>query len=105
MHTDTSGCDVKVVMRSEAGCALPTEFSLTKFMNQYPWVFGLLMILCGPFISLYGRRFFPKVIASIVTVSTMVLLLLIASYVGLMYSGLQIVLTVIVAGGLSIFLA
>lgn len=63
------------------------------------------MILSGPFISLYGRRFFPKVLAGIVIVSAMVVILFASSYLGLMASGMGIVLSVVIAIGLSLFLA
>jgi hypothetical protein len=92
-------------MKHEAGCPILTDFSLTEFMHKYPWIFGLIMIILGPFVSMYGRRFFPKVLAGIVIVSAMVVILVASSYLGLMASGMGIILSIIIALGLSIFLA
>ncbi len=72
LGVDTTGCDVRVMIESKAGCMLAADFSLTEFMQRYPWLFGLIMIVSGPFVAFYGRRYLPKVIAGIVFISSVV---------------------------------
>lgn len=41
-------------------------FNFNQFINDHPWVLGVLFLLAGPIIALFGKRWFPFVVASIV---------------------------------------
>ena len=43
-------------------------FAFSSFTQKYPWAFGIIMIAGGPIIALFGQRFFPWVIAGIVSI-------------------------------------
>ena len=64
--------------------------SFSKFMHDYPWLFGIIMILGGPIVALYGRRFFPYVIAGIVSLSFLLMSLIVCSLLGFMEKNLGI---------------
>jgi MFS family permease len=73
-------------------------------MHNYPWLFGIIMILGGPIVALYGRRFFPYVIAGIVSISFLLLSLIVCSLLGFMEATLGIAGSVcfaIAIGGLA----
>jgi hypothetical protein len=53
-------------------------------MTDYPWLFGIIMILGGPIVALYGRRFFPWVISGVVALSFLMGALVICSILGFM---------------------
>ena len=54
-------------MSHSAGCPVGTVVS--SFMRFSPWFFGLIMIVGGPFVALFGKRYFSWIIAGIVIVS------------------------------------
>jgi len=64
--------------------------NFNQFMHDYPWAIGIIMILGGPIVALYGRRFFPWVIAGIVSLTFLIGTLLFCSIIGLFntYGGL-----------------
>ena len=52
------------------------------------------MILGGPIAALYGRRFFPWVIAGIVSISFLLLFMFLSSAVGLMSSNVGLIFSI-----------
>jgi len=87
------------VIEHASGCPIAANdpLSFTKFLKKYPWTIGLIMIIAGPIIALYGRRFFPWVIGGIVFFTTVLLMLITCSYVGALISGYGILISVIVS--------
>lgn len=78
--------------------------NFAQFMHKYPWMFGLIMILGGPIVALYGRRFFPWVIAGIVSVTLLLGTLVFCSLVGFMETNIGLASSIIaslVVGGLA----
>jgi hypothetical protein len=75
---------------------------LGQFIKDYPWLFGIIMILGGPIIAFYGRRFFPWVIASIVFISTLLITLVICQLIGLFSGTVGIAVSLVVAVTLSV---
>lgn len=53
-------------------------------MDESPWVIGVILIACGVFSSLYGRRFFPAVISGTISISFLIAVLVFCSFVGAM---------------------
>jgi Domain of unknown function (DUF4203) len=76
--------------------------SISKFMHDYPYVFGVLLICLGPVVALYGRRFFPWVICGIISSTLFLGVLVFSSVVGLMQSTSSLIITVI---GAAVFAA
>jgi hypothetical protein len=72
----------------------------SKFMNDYPWLFGIIMILGGPIVAFYGKRFFPWVVSGIVAVTFLLGALVVCSLLGYMETttgvGVSIAVSVIV---------
>lgn len=58
----------------------------SKFIHDYPWLFGIIMILGGPIVAMYGRRFFPWVVAGVVAVTILLGALIMSSVLGFMES-------------------
>lgn len=79
--------------------------NFSSFMHDYPWVFGIIMILGGPIVALYGRRFFPWVIAGIVSISFLLLFMILSSAVGLMSSNIGLILSIGFGGLFSVIIA
>jgi hypothetical protein len=66
-------------------------------MIDYPWLFGLIMIIGGPIVALFGRKFFPWVIAGIVSVTFLLGTLVFCSLLGFMETWLGVGISVAVA--------
>jgi hypothetical protein len=58
--------------------------NFSKFIHDYPWAFGIIMILGGPIVLLFGRRFFPWVTAGIVAISICLGAFVVCSILGFM---------------------
>jgi hypothetical protein len=69
--------------------------NLSKFINDYPWVLGIIMIVGGPFVALFGRRYFPWVTAGIVSFTCLLTCLIFCEIIGLMAKPLWITASVI----------
>ena len=95
MSVDTKGCDAKVVVAHKAGCPAGKAMNLSNFINEYPWVLGLLMILGGPVVALFGRRWFPWVTAGVVAVSALLFCLIFCEITGFMDKVIEVVASVI----------
>ena len=95
ISVDTSHCEAKVVVAHKAGCPAGKAMNLSKFINDYPWVLGLIMIVGGPIVALFGRRWFPWVTAGIVTITSLLLCLIFCEITGFMDKPIEIVASVI----------
>ena len=84
ISVDTSTCEAKVVIAHKAGCPAGKAMNLSKFINDYPWVLGIIMITGGPFVALFGRRFFPWVTAGIVSFTALLACLIFCEILGFM---------------------
>lgn len=69
---------------------------MTSFVEDHPWILGILMLIGGPIVALCGKRWFPWVTAGIALVFSACFLLMILSVFGWMTTtaGLAICLTV-----------
>jgi hypothetical protein len=63
-------------------------------MHNYPWLVGILLIVGGPIVALYGRRFFPWVIAGIVSLNVLLGTLVFCSVVGFMESTITLSISI-----------
>jgi len=39
---------------------------LQRFMEDYPWIMGVILIIAGLFVGIFGKRFFAKVLACVI---------------------------------------
>lgn len=69
---------------------------MTSFVEDHPWILGVLMLLGGPIVALFGKRWFPWVTSGIAFVFSFCFILMILSVFGWMTTtvGLAICLTV-----------
>ena len=84
MNVDSASCDVSVRVSHKAGCPAGQIMNLSKFIQDDPWVFGVIMILGGPFVLLFGRKFFPWVTAGVVSLFLLLGSLVFCGLVGFM---------------------
>jgi hypothetical protein len=58
-------CLFSVIVAHSAGCANVDVSGFGNFMNENPWILGIILLVCGPFIAFCGKRFYPWVTAFI----------------------------------------
>ena len=97
VSADDTHCNTKIVVAHESGCPVGKIMSITKFMHDYPYVFGIILILFGPVVALYGRRFFPWVVGGIVSLCALLGILVFSSVVGLMSTTTNLIVSIVVA--------
>lgn len=97
INADPGACNVKVIVAHESGCPVGKIMSLSKFMHDYPYIFGIILILGGPIVALYGRRFFPWVIGGIVSICILLGILVFCSVVGIMNTTAGAIVSIVVA--------
>ena len=88
----TDKCEIYLDVSHKAGCPAGEIIDFAKLMHDYPWLFGIIMVVGGPLVAMYGKRFFPWVVAGIVSVTLLMASLVICSVLGFMssYSGVGI---------------
>lgn len=85
-----------------SGCPAGQIMNFSKFVHDYPWAFGLLMVLGGPIVLLFGRRFFPWVTAGIVAVCLFFGTFMIASILGFMDTTVGLIISIGVSAGVGL---
>lgn len=93
-----------ILASHSAGCPAGQVMNFSSFMTKYPWALGLIMILLGPVVGLFGRRFFPWVISGIVAMTLLLAGLIITSILGFMDTTVGLAISVavsIILGGLA----
>ena len=93
---DQSTCDIKIVVAHTSGCPAGQIMNFQQFMVDYPWLFGLIMILGGPIVALFGRKFFPWVIFCCVGITFFMATLIFCSLLGFMETWLGVGISVLV---------
>ena len=79
----------------KAGCPAGQIMNFGKFVHTYPWLFGIILVLGGPIVLLFGRRFFPWVMAGIVAVSGGFGAFMICSVLGFMETTIGLVISAV----------
>lgn len=57
---------------------------MVKYLDEYPWLVGVLLICAGIFVGMYGIRYFTKVLYGVVFLISLMFLLVLCSVFGLM---------------------
>jgi len=76
--------------------------NFSKFVHDYPWAFGLLMMLGGPVILLFGRRFFPWVTGGLITVCLFFGVFMISSILGFMDTKVGLIISIAASAGVGL---
>jgi hypothetical protein len=102
IKVDQTTCNVRVMVAHASGCPAGQIMNFSKFVHDYPWAFGLLMVLGGPIVLLFGRRFFPWVTAGIVAVCLFFGTFMIASILGFMDTTVGLMISIGVSAGVGL---
>lgn len=78
-------------------------FAFSSFTQKYPWAFGIIMIIGGPIIALFGQRFFPWVIAGIVSIVILMGAIVSSDVLGFHNTNMSLGISIGVAALISIF--
>ena len=76
--------------------------NFSQIMHDYPWLFGIIMIVGGPICAFFGRRFFPWVISGIVAVTLLLGTLIVCSVLGFMETTIGLGVSIGVAAILAV---
>lgn len=97
----TDPCLFKVVVAHDAGCPTVDGSGFANFMDENPWILGIVMLVCGPVVAMCGKRFFPWVTAGIAAIFVGFGLLIFFSAFEWMSGTAGLVICLIVAIGLA----
>lgn len=78
--------------------------TLQGFLTDYPWLLGVIFLVGGPVIGLYGQRLLKWVIAGLVCLFAACFLVVIASAMTWMDTTVGFVLCTCIAIGVGVFL-
>ena len=92
-------CQYTVNMKHKAGCptvTLDTERYM-GWLNDNEWAIGIIYVIAGPLIALFGTAWFPYVVSSLIAIFTIGTVVGISLACGLMTSTTGTVITCVVA--------
>jgi len=58
-------CSPVITFTHSAGCPTADLDTVAIFLEKYPWVLAIFLLIVGPVITFFGKRFIPYVIATI----------------------------------------
>lgn len=101
---DAGICEYTVDLKHDAGCptvSIDLE-AAEQWLNENQWVIGLIYLVAGPIIALFGLKWFPYVTASIAAIFVIGIVTSFSLAMGWMYTttGVVIVLVVALIGGI-----
>lgn len=59
----TNPCELSVTVEHSAACPMIDLSGVATFLTAAKWVVGIIFVLSGPFIGMFGKRWFPWVVA------------------------------------------
>jgi hypothetical protein len=81
---DTDKCNPTLSFTSAVGCPDASLDTISIFIEKYPWVIAIFLLIVGPVICFFGRRFIPWVIAVIGGLSAFVIALCLCAAFGML---------------------
>lgn len=81
-HSDY--CNPVVMFTHASGCPDATLDTVAIFLEEYPWVLAIFLLVVGPVICFFGKRFIPWVIAVIGGVVAFIIVLALCSAMGML---------------------
>ena len=92
------GCVYTVNLKHDAGCNMGVDTEIaTQWLADNEWAIGILYLIIGPILALFGAAWFPYVTASLVAVFTIGLLCSLSLAAGWMATTVGTVVTFVVA--------
>lgn len=80
----TDLCSPKLTFAHKTGCPVFEATSIVRYLSENPWLLGIILLIFGGIVTFYGGKFFPWVLASITGGVTFLVILLLASVLGLL---------------------
>ena len=77
-------CNLKVSGSHKNACAVFQATAIVDFLNEYPWVLGVILIGFGVVSTFFGGKWFPIILATIGGGITLLVVLVLASLIGLL---------------------
>lgn len=84
LDVTTDTCSPKLTFAHKVGCPVFEATSIVRFLANNPWALGLILIAFGVVVTFFGGKFFPYVLATITGGVVFLVVLLLASLVGLL---------------------
>jgi hypothetical protein len=82
--SDADYCNPVISFTHKAGCPEANLDTISIFFEKYPWVIAIFLLIVGPVITFFGRRFVPYVIAIIGGLVSSVIALCLCSAMGML---------------------
>ena len=101
-NSTASPCSIHVTVAHAAGCPLIDTLGFARFNEENPWVMGLVMLIGGPLVALFGLKWFPYVSAGIGSVIAFMGTMVLVSVFGWMETTVGLVLCLILAVALGV---
>jgi hypothetical protein len=83
---ESNPCQPKFSLTHKSGCPVFQATSVVQFFSRYPWILGIILIVFGIIVTFWGGKFFPYVLATIISGITFFVVLLLASFFGMLSS-------------------
>jgi len=80
----TDYCNPTITFAHSTGCPDATLDTVAIFIDKYPWVLAIFLLVVGPVICFFGKRFVPWVIAVIGGIVGAVIVLSLCSAMGML---------------------
>jgi len=96
---DSAACTYTISMKHDAGCSVGgVDIEATMgWLYENEWAIGIIYLVAGPLIALFGSSWFPYVVAAIVAIFVIGLVCSISLAAGWMATGLGTAIVFIVA--------
>lgn len=63
-HVDkTDECNPIVTINHESGCPISTGNELTQWLDNNPWFLAVVLLIVGPIVAFFGKKWFPNIAA------------------------------------------
>ena len=95
-------CKPVVTVKHAAGCHTFTANPVIKWLSNNPWVLAIFFFFVGPIIAVFGKRWFPYVIATISSLAIITTIVFVGAFHGCAdtLTGLIILLIAALAAGI-----
>jgi len=81
---DSDECNPIITFSHKAGCPDASLDTVAIFLEKYPWVLAIFLLIVGPIITFFGRKFVPYVIATIGGITGFIIALCLCSAMGML---------------------
>jgi len=83
VSVDTSDqCNPVVTVEHNAGCPIATGNELTIWLDNNPWALAIFLLIVGPVIAIFGKKWFPHIAGIVACLTVMDLIVVFAAHMG-----------------------